>query len=192
MVETVTLDRVCFGVPIVASVGKQDRHSFSKPPTDDLFVVKGFGVQGDAHFGETVKHRSRVAVDPTKPNLRQVHLMPLELFEEVAAKGFTVKAGDLGENITTAGVDLLGLPRGTVLSIGPSAVLEVTGLRNPCRQIDDFQTGLLRAVLEQGPDGRMIRKAGIMSIVLADGLIRSGDAINIALPRPPHEKLERV
>lgn len=150
------------------------------------------GVEGDAHAGKTVQHRSRVAADPTQPNLRQVHLLHAELFAELNAAGFDIAAGRLGENITTRGLELLNLPRGTRLHIGKSAVLEVTGLRNPCAQLDAFSPGLLAAVLGRDEHGNLVRKAGIMAIVLEGGEVRPGDFIRVVLPPEPHAKLERV
>jgi MOSC domain-containing protein YiiM len=140
-------------------------------------------------LGETVKHRSRVRKDPMQPNLRQVHLLHIELFEELRAKGFAVKPADLGENITTEGIDLLALPAGTRLHLGASAVVEVTGLRNPCIQLDHFQQGLMAATVDKDADGNLIRKAGIMSIVITDGEVRPGDAIRVELPDMPHRPL---
>jgi len=176
----------------VIAVALDAGHHFSKAVVPKIVVVAGHGVAGDAHGGETVKHRSRVKVDPSQPNLRQVHLIHAELFEEVGAQGFRVAAGDLGENITTQGIDLLGLPRGAVLRIGETVHLQVTGLRNPCAQIDSFQQGLLAAVLEKRSDGTLVRKSGIMTIALAGGTVRAGDAIAVDLPAPPFLPLERV
>lgn len=167
-------------------------HRFSKVSSGVVRLVAGQGVAGDAHAGATVKHRSRVAVDPTQPNLRQVHLIHAELFDELAAKGFEIGPGDLGENVTTRGLDLLGLPRGAVLRLGAEAVVEVTGLRNPCSQIETFRPGLLAAVLDRGAGGDVIRKAGIMGIVLHGGEVRPGDPLAVTLPPPPHLRLERV
>jgi MOSC domain-containing protein YiiM len=164
----------------------------SKPAAGSIRVLAGLGVEGDAHAGTTVKHRSRVAQDPHAPNLRQVHLLQSELFDEVARQGFTVKPGELGENVTTAGIDLLSLPRGTVLRLGATASVEITGLRNPCRQIDGLQEGLMEAVLERKPERGLVRKAGIMSVVITSGEIRAGDAITITLPPLPHEALKPV
>jgi MOSC domain-containing protein YiiM len=175
----------------VVAVARGKGHDFSKPLVDEVLLVAGLGIEGDAHQGVTVKHRSRVAMDPTQPNLRQVHLIHAELFDELADRGFQVSPGDLGENITTRGVDLLGLPRGAVLRIGGAAV-EVTGLRNPCAQIDNFQKGLLAAVLDRGPNGELIRKSGVMAIVLAGGPVRADDRIEVELPPLPHFPLERV
>ncbi len=176
----------------VAAVCNNDEHSFSKPSRSSITLLAGLGVQGDAHAGVTVQHRSRVAQDPVQPNLRQVHLMPQELFREVSQAGFTVAPGDLGENITTAGIDLLGLPVGTLLHIGSQAVVEVTGLRNPCTQIDDFQDGLLRQVVGRDESGKIVRKAGIMGIVVTGGEVQTGDPISIQLPAQPFRPLDRV
>ncbi|WP_329438012.1 MOSC domain-containing protein [Streptomyces canus] len=177
---------------IVAAVSSNGEYSFTKPNRDSIMLLAGLGVEGDVHAGVTVKHRSRVAQDPTQPNLRQVHLIHEELFAEVSAQGFKVLAGDLGENITTRDVDLLGLPVGTLLRIGDHAVLEVTGLRNPCLQIDNFQNGLLKEVVGRDEAGNVVRRAGIMSIVKQGGAVRPGDTIKAELPNGPHRPLERV
>ena len=176
----------------VVSVSLNRAHEFSKPLASEITLLVGQGVEGDAHCGVTVKHRSRVKQDPTQPNLRQVHLLHAELFEELAAKGHTVLPGALGENITTSGIALLELPVGTELSLGDGAVVRLTGLRNPCVQIDQFQTGLMSAVLDRTAEGELVRKAGVMSVVLRGGIIRPGDSISIALPAKPHVRLERV
>nr|WP_250126131.1 MOSC domain-containing protein [Chroococcidiopsis sp. CCMEE 29] len=143
-------------------------------------------------MGETVKHRSRVAVDPTQPNLRQVHLIHAELHDELQAAGFVVLAGQMGENVTTRGVDLLGLPTSTRLHLGDAAVVELTGLRNPCAQLDRFQSGLMAAVLGRDKHGKLIRKAGVMGIVVVGGEVRPGNPIRIELPSEPHQPLDRV
>ncbi|MEX6506004.1 MOSC domain-containing protein [Jiella sp. M17.18] len=176
----------------VVAVCRDGEHRFSKAPTPEITLLAGLGVAGDAHSGVTVQHRSRVAVDPTRPNLRQVHLIHAELFEELAGQGFPVGPGDLGENVATRGVSLLDLPRRALLRLGADAVLEVTGLRNPCRQIDAFRPGLLKAVLGKGPGGELIRKAGIMTVVRVGGVVRPGDTIRVDLPQGPHRPLERV
>lgn len=176
----------------VEAVSISPSHTFHKVNHPVITLLQGLGVEGDAHNGTTVKHRSRVAADPAQPNLRQVHLIHRELFEELEAKGFRVHPGQMGENITTSGIPLLELPRGTKLHLGSSAVVEVTGLRNPCRQLDDFQPGLLNAVLDRDAEGHLIRKAGIMGIVLEGGEVRPSDGIRVELPEPPHQKLERV
>ncbi len=155
-------------------------------------LLAGLGVEGDAHLGETVKHRSRVRRDPTQPNLRQAHLIHAELHDELRAAGFAVAPGEMGENITTRGVDLLGLPTGTRLHLGETAVVEMTGLRNPCAQLDTIQPGLMAATLDRDDEGRLIRKAGVMAIVLASGEVRPGDAIRVELPPEPHQPLEPV
>jgi MOSC domain-containing protein YiiM len=173
----------------VVAVSLLSGHHFSKTPSLGIRLLTGLGVAGDAHMGATVKHRSRVRKDPTAPNLRQVHLMHAELFDELRGKGFVVQPGDLGENITTAGIDLLALPTGTRLHLGEDAIVEVTGLRNPCVQIDNFQKGLMAATLDRDTDGNLVRKAGIMAIVMADGDVRPGDAIGVELPAPPHRPM---
>nr|WP_240897002.1 MOSC domain-containing protein [Kineococcus vitellinus] len=155
-------------------------------------MLAGLGVEGDAHAGSTVQHRSRVAADPTQPNLRQVHLIHGELHEELRRQGFEVGPGQLGENITTEGLDLLGLPRGTRLHLGEHAVLEVTGLRNPCAQINAFQPGLLKALTPRDAEGGVVRKAGVMSIVVRSGPVRAGDRIGVEVPAQPWEALQRV
>ncbi|MFJ8781990.1 MOSC domain-containing protein [Streptomyces sp. NPDC102476] len=176
----------------VTAVSSNGEYSFTKPNRDSVRLLAGLGVEGDVHAGVTVKHRSRVAQDPTQPNLRQVHLIHEELFTEVGEEGFKVTPGALGENITTCGIDLLGLPVGTLLHIGDSAVLEVTGLRNPCLQIDNFQDGLLKQVVGRDEAGNIVRKAGIMSIVREGGVVCPGDTIERELPSGPHRPLDRV
>ena len=175
----------------VIAVCSDGEHRFSKQLTDRIEIIAGLGVSGDAHAGEKVQHLSRVRADPEQPNLRQVHLMHAELFEELSGKGFSIRPGDLGENITTAGIDLLALGRDTRLRIGPDAVLKVTGLRNPCGQIDTFARGLLKEVAIKTADG-IVRKAGIMTIAEAGGVVEPGDAIEVVSPDGPHIPLERV
>jgi MOSC domain-containing protein YiiM len=176
----------------VESLSKDDQHNFSKHCVESLILLEGLGVEGDAHCGQTVKHRSRVKADPTQPNLRQVHLIQAELLEELQVKGFDVSAGTLGENILTREIDILALPKDSVLTIGDTAQLKVTGLRNPCSQLDDYQPGLTRAVLDRDNQGNLIRRSGIMSVVLRGGEIRVGDPIRIKLPPKPHQKLDRI
>jgi MOSC domain-containing protein YiiM len=176
----------------VIAVHRSTTHSFSKFAEDVIQLVAGLGVEGDAHAGVTVKHRSRVKKDPSAPNLRQVHLIHAELFRELEARGFAVWPGDLGENITTEGIDLLGLPTGTRLAVGEGAIIEITGLRNPCVQIDRFQGGLMDAVLDRDAAGQLVRKAGVMGVVLASGAIHPGDAIDVQLPVAPHQPLVPV
>jgi len=176
----------------VVAVHLSEGHTFSKAPREGIRLIEGIGVEGDAHAGVTVKHRSRVRVDPTQPNLRQVHLMHSELHDELNARGFRVGPGDMGENVTTRGVDLLGLPVGARLGLGPDAVVEITGLRNPCKQLDDFQPGLMKAVLDRDGDGNLVRKSGVMGVVLAGGDVRPGDPIALELPAEPHRALDRV
>jgi MOSC domain-containing protein YiiM len=176
----------------VVAVAADGSHRFSKPLAEEITLIAGLGVEGDAHSGVTVQHRSRVAADPTQPNLRQVHLIHAELHAELRAQGFDVGPGQLGENVTTRGIDVLGLPRGAQLTLGSEAVVEVTGLRNPCQQINDFQPRLLNAVLDRDDEGNLRRKAGVMGIVLRGGVVRSGDPIGVTLPAEPHEALDRV
>lgn len=177
---------------VVQAVGRAPGHTFSKPAGAAIRLLTGLGVAGDAHLGETVQHRSRVARDPSQPNMRQVHLIHGELHDELRSQGFEVGPGDMGENVTTRGVELLSLPRGTRLRLGAEAVVEITGLRNPCRQLDQFRSGLMAAVLDRDEQGRLIRKAGVMAVVLTDGEVRPGDPIAIELPLPPHAPLEPV
>lgn len=157
-------------------------HAFSKSTSQAIRLIAGWGVEGDAHGGVTVQHRSRVAKDPTQPNLRQVHLLQAELLDELRMRGFVVAPGELGENITTRGIDLLALPTDTELQLGEHARLRLTGLRNPCSQIDKFRPGLMAAVLDRAPDGALIRKAGVMAVVLAGGVVAPGDALSWQLP----------
>lgn len=176
----------------VVAVCSSSVHSFSKPPLAAIRLLEGLGVEGDAHHGRMVKHRSRVAADPTQPNLRQVHLIHSELFDELRVAGFDVSPGQMGENITTRGVDLLALPTGTLLRCGEEAVVEVTGLRTPCAQLDALRPGLMAAVLDRDESGRVIRKAGIMGVVRAGGVVRPGDVVTVEIPPPPHCPLDRV
>lgn len=178
--------------PTVLAVSARAGHQFSKTPRETITLIAGIGVEGDGHAGERVQHRSRVRANPDQPNLRQVHLMPAELFAEVAEAGFTVEPGDLGENITATGIDLIRLPKGTRLRLGDEAEIEITGLRHPCAQIERFQEGLLAQVVGKDAEGTTVRKAGVMSIVLTGGIVRPGDPIHVTLPPEPHQPLERV
>jgi len=177
---------------LVTAVSRSATHTLRKLNTDCIRLVTGLGVEGDAHAGVTVKHRSRLARFADAPNLRQVHLIHAELHDELSRKGIAVSAGQMGENITTRGVDLLGLPTGTRLHLGEAAVVEVTGLRNPCTQLDRIQPGLMAATLERSAEGKLIRKAGIMAIVIVAGQVSPGDAIRIELPAQPHQPLAPV
>jgi len=176
----------------VVAVSKSDLHTFSKANQESIQLLAGLGVEGDAHMGEKVKHRSRVAKNPDQPNLRQVHLIHAEFHDELKANGFNVSAGQMGENITTRGLDLLDLPTGTRLHLGSAAIVEITGLRNPCYQLDDFQNGLMKACVYKDEDGNIIRKTGVMSIVLTGGEVRAGDIIKVELPEKPHQPLQVV
>ena len=177
---------------VIVAVSRDGAHNFTKPNVESIELVAGLGIRGDAHLGTTVQHRVRVREDPTRPNLRQVHLMHAELHDELRAQGFDVSGGQMGENITTRGVDLLNLPTGTRLHLGSEAVVEITGLRNPCAQLDDFQDGLLKACIEKDEQGNIIRKAGVMSIVLVGGEVFMNDEIRVEYPPEPHQALQVV
>jgi MOSC domain-containing protein YiiM len=176
----------------VEAVSQAGTHRFSKQPRMWIRLVAGLGVEGDAHLGTTVQHRSRVARDPSQPNLRQVHLLHRELLAGLEAQGFMIGPGDIGENILTNGVDLLGLPTGAVLRIGAAAEVRVTGLRNPCLQLDRFRPGLMAATLDRDAAGGLVRKAGVMAVVLSEGEVRPGDSIEVVLPEAPHRRLQPV
>jgi len=176
----------------VTAVSRSPKHTLVKPNERSIRLLEGLGVEGDAHLGERVKHRSRVARDPSQPNLRQVHLIHGELHDELREAGFALSAGQMGENITTRGVDLLGLPAGTRLHLGDSAVVEVTGLRNPCAQLNRIQPGLMAATLDREEDGNLVRKAGIMGVVIEGGEVCPGDPIRVELPPRPHQPLAPV
>ena len=178
--------------PTVTAVALSGSHSFTKPTVERIRLLEGLGVDGDAHLGTTVRHRSRVRRDPTQPNLRQIHLIHGELHDELRGRGFAVSPGDMGENVTTRGIDLLGLPAGTRLRLGLAATVEITGLRNPCVQLDEFMPGLMAATLDRDADGNLIRKAGVMAIVITGGEVRAGDVIAIDLPPEPHRPLGPV
>ncbi|NEQ22634.1 MAG: MOSC domain-containing protein [Microcoleus sp. SIO2G3] len=177
---------------VVIAVSCSATHTFTKLNQESIQLLAGLGVEGDAHMGKTIKHRSRVAVDPTQPNLRQVHLIHAELHDELRTAGFVVTAGEMGENVTTRGVDLLSLPTGTWLYLGDTAVVKLTGLRNPCLQLDRFQSGLMGAVLGRDEHGKLIRKAGVMGIVVIGGEVCPGNLIRVKLPPEPHQPLDRV
>jgi MOSC domain-containing protein YiiM len=177
---------------IVTAVCLSGAHTMSKPKAPSIKLIKGLGVEGDAHQGVTVKHRSRVARDPTQPNLRQVHLIHAELHDELREKGFDIREGEMGENITTRGLELLALPKGAKLHIGQTAVVEVTGLRNPCLQLDGLHQGLMAAVLDKDTEGNLIRKAGIMAVVLEAGVVMPGDTLQVELPPQPYQPLHVV
>lgn len=176
----------------VIAVARDDRHRFSKPVRDEIVLIEGLGVEGDAHAGTTVQHLSRVRRDPSTPNLRQVHLIHSELFALAEHRGHEVTPGQLGENLTTAGIDLLGLPRGARLHLGADAVVEVTGLRNPCTQINGLSEGLMKEFVYVDEAGDTVRLAGVMSIVLRGGVVRPGDGIRVVLPEGTPERLQAV
>ncbi len=188
-----TTDAGASGAPAgrVVAVSRDGEHRFSKANQDSIRLLAGLGVEGDAHQGVTVQHLSRVARDPDQPNLRQVHLIHAELFDELRGAGYDIRPGDLGENITTRGVDLLALPVGTVLTVG-EATVEITGLRNPCHQIDRFRTGLLKHVVGRDDAGAVVRKAGVMGVVRGTGTVTPGSRVDVVLPPLPHRPLEKV
>lgn len=177
---------------VVTAVSVSPKHGPDKQPAHRIRILEGLGVEGDAHCGATVQHRSRARQHPDMPNLRQVHLIPAELHDELAAAGFAVAPGAMGENITTRGVDLLALPVGARLALGDEAVVELTGLRNPCRQLDGVQPGLMAATLDRDASGALVRKAGVMGVVLRGGAVSAGDAVAVTLPQAPHEALQPV
>ncbi|QIL80055.1 MOSC domain-containing protein [Diaphorobacter sp. HDW4A] len=187
----------------VLAVHCDAEHRFSKQATLSITMMQGLGVKGDAHYGATVQHRSRVKVDPTQPNLRQVHLISADLFDHLNGLGHTLKPGELGENITLASApglgwrELIDLPVKTRLIFEDAngttcGELELTGLRNPCIQIEDFQKNLLPAMLDRDPDGQLVRKTGVMSIVLQGGEVRVDTQVRVVLPEPPHQRMERI
>ena len=178
--------------PIVTALACGPEHKFSKALVAEIVLRVGHGIEGDAHAGVKVKHRSRVARDASQPNLRQVHLIAHEMLDELRESGFDVSPGALGENVTTRGLALIDLPRGARLLLGEAAVIEITGLRNPCKQLDAFQKGLMAATLDRDAQGGLIRKAGVMAIVIAGGLVRAGDPIRVELPPEPHTALAPV
>ena len=177
---------------VAKAVSRSATHTMQKYNEQSITLLTGLGVEGDAHMGATVKHRSRVAADPTQPNLRQVHLIHAELHEELKGKGFEILPGQMGENITTQGIPLLDLPRNTRLYIGGTAIIEVKGLRNPCTQLDGIQEGLKKAVIDVDEKGQLVRRAGVMGIVIQGGVIHAGDKIEIRLPEIPYLPLEKV
>lgn len=177
---------------LVTAVSRSATHTLRKLNTDCIRLVTGLGVEGDAHAGITVKHRSRLARFADAPNLRQVHLIHAELHDELRLRGFALAPGQMGENVTTRGIDLLALPTGTRLRLGAEALVEITGLRNPCAQLDGIQPGLMKAVLDRDADGNLVRKAGVMGIVLAGGEVRTGEAIAVELPDGPRRRLAPV
>ncbi|MFK8022744.1 MAG: MOSC domain-containing protein [Ilumatobacter sp.] len=178
-------------MPSVVAVHRSSEHTFSKQPVESIDLIAGLGVDGDAHMGARVKHRSRVKADPTQPNLRQVHLIASELLDEVNTEGYNVAPGDLGENITTAGIDLINQPVGTSLRIG-DAVLTLTGLRNPCVQIDAFATGLQGRMLGRDDDGKLVRKTGVMAVVVRGGMVAVGDEMLVAAPAGAPMPMEKI
>lgn len=178
--------------PVVIAVSLSPGHTFSKPNQPEVRLIAGLGVEGDAHSGATVQHLSRKRKDPSQPNLRQVHLLDAEILDALGKAGFEVAPGQIGENITTRGVNLLALPVGARLRLGAEAVVEITGLRDPCGQLDGLQPGLKAALIERAADGRPAFKAGVMGVVLEGGVVRPGDRVAVELPPQPHKVLAIV
>jgi MOSC domain-containing protein YiiM len=176
----------------VVAVSASPTHRFSKESREVVRLVEGLGVEGDSHAGTTVQHISRKRWRPQDPNLRQVHLLAGELLDELTRLGYDVPPGSMGENITTSGVDLLGLPVGTVLRLGAEAEVEITGLRNPCVQIDRYSPGLLAEVVGRDEAGEVVRRAGVMGVVRRSGEVRAGDPLHVVLPAEPHVPLAPV
>lgn len=179
-------------IPSILAVSRSDEYTFTKQSFNEIRLIEGEGIEGDVHRGKHVRHQVQVRKDPTKPNLRQVHLLAFEMIQELKAKGFSVAPGILGENITTKNIDLLSLPRNTILSLGPKAKIRITGLRNPCSQLDHYQKGLSAAVLDKDKNGKLIRRIGVMGIVLVGGVVLEGDPIQVELPPTPHQELDIV
>jgi MOSC domain-containing protein YiiM len=176
----------------VEAVSTGSRHGIGKETDDVIRLIAGHGVEGDVHAGATVMHRSRRRKNPEQPNLRQVHLIHRELHEELAGQGFELAPGEMGENVLTSGLELLALPTGARLRLGGEAIVEVTGLRNPCSQLDELAPGLMEAVLDRDADGELVRKSGVMGVVLEGGEVRPGDPIEVEMPAEPHVRLEPV
>lgn len=186
------LTRAANASPHVAAVHRSARHAFTKHAEACITLLAGLGVEGDAHCGHTVQNRYLKRLDSSRPNLRQVHLLQAELLDELRTQGFEVSAGGLGENISTRGLDMLSLARGTRLHIGADAIVELTGLRAPCVQIDRFRNGLKAQVTTRDARGASIIKAGVMGIVLRGGAICGDDVIVVRPPDGPHAPLEPV
>jgi len=179
----------------VVAVHCDAEHRFSKQQQEEITLIAGLGVEGDAHAGAQVRHRSRVAKDPTQPNLRQIHLVASELLDEVREAGHDIVEGQLGENITTVGLDLVALPTGTVLRVGGS-LIALTGLRNPCKQINAVGNGVLKMMFVDGEHygrpGGTVGRAGVMGVVVSGGVVQPGDSIAVSLPPEPHLPMESV
>lgn len=174
--------------PKVVAVACDSKHNIIKPVQAHITLIAGWGVEGDAHAGETIQHRYDKRRNPTAPNLRQIHLMHAELFDHMADQGMTVRPGQMGENITTRDIDILSLPQGTRLKLG-NAVIELTGLRNPCKYLNTIAPGLMKACLAKHKDGTPFPQSGVMGMIIAGGIVKAGDAIEIVLPEKPHHRL---
>jgi len=178
--------------PRVIAVAAKPEPGVGKVLREVITLVAGHGVEGDYHAGPFVRHRSRAARAPDLPNRRQVHLIHAELFDEVAALGIDVRPGQMGENITTRGLALMDLSPGTRLHLGSIAVVEITGCRNPCNQLDAIDPRLLPEVARKAADGTIARRAGIMGIVVQGGPVRPGDPIHVEVPAEAAGRLDPV
>ena len=166
----------------VLSVSRDDKHRFSKPTVSSIRLVAGFGVEGDSHAGATVQHLYEKKRNPSAPNLCQVHFMAAELFDDLVPTGYTVAPGELGENVTTEGINLMSLPLGTQLHLGAQAVVSVTGMRSPCSLINGYQKGLMKQLIKTDAAGTVHRRGGIMGVVVRGGVVNPGDCIRVELP----------
>jgi hypothetical protein len=171
----------------VHSVSASPRHGFSKLVRESITLIKGHGVDGDAHAGAFVKHRYLARWRPRMANERQVHLINQALFEELFSEGFNVQPGNLGENVTTRGIDLLRLPLGTMLALGPTAAVELRGLRTPCVLVDRFRKGLLKALVRKGEQPRF--RAGVMGVVREGGILFPGNPVKVTISPAPWQAL---
>lgn len=177
---------------MVESVHRSESHDFTKATVEEVVLVAGVGIEGDAHAGATVQHVSRKKKDADRPNLRQVHLVSAELHEELVADGFDLDHGGFGENLVTRGIALGDLPVGTTLALGDDAIIVLTGLRDPCAQIDRHREGLRAAVAFDPGEGPKLFRDGAMAMVVRGGVVRTGDPIGVALPPEPHHPMRKV
>jgi len=166
----------------VLSVSMSSSHGFSKRPTDYIYLLSGCGVQGDVHCSGAASSN----------NKRQVHLIASELLTELARKdskgrAYIISPGALGENITTKGIDLVGLNEGTRLHFGDGddhAIVRITGLRNPKKRLDEWPKGLLDRCAMKNKKGEITgRKIGVMGIVEEDGFVQPGHMVYVEKPK---------
>ena len=179
-------------IGIVVAVSLNPKHTFSKLPQLSIHLLAGLGVEGDAHCGSTVRHRYLVRRNPAAPNRTQVHLLEAEFLEALATDAPNFPAfhpGDFGENILTRSIRLISLPLGTRLHLGPTAIVELTGLRSPCKQMNTLRPGLMKASFVPGTRRH---RAGVMAVVLEAGTLSAADTIHVELPPEPHIALRPV